>query len=98
MYGILSYRIPIGEQFALTPYGMMEHLIFRNNGTTETPIRGFDTYVAGLNFSLYTNIHIKAEWDYFGLLRNTRSTALPETFTTDEMYSHLYNLQLSVAF
>ena len=98
MYGILSYRIPIGEQFAPTPYGMMEHLIFRNNGTTETPIRGFDTYVAGLNFSLYTNIHIKAEWDYFGLLRNTRSTALPETFTTDEMYSHLYNLQLSVAF
>lgn len=98
MYGILSYRIPLTTDFSLTPYGMMEHLVFRNNGTTETALRGFDTYVAGLNLSLYTNIHIKAEWDYFGLLRNTNSAALPESFTTEEMYSYLYNLQLSVAF
>lgn len=98
MYGLLAYKLPLSTNVSLTPYTMAERVVFRNNGGDLGPVKGFNTYIGGLNFGLFTNVRIKTEVDYFQFLRNNASDELPSSLTDDDLTAMIYNVQLSVAF
>lgn len=98
MYGLLAYRIPMGMNYSLTPYGMYERVVFTNNGGDIGVLRGFNTYLGGLNFSLYSKVRIKLEWDYFEFLKGHGEGALPVQIKASDLHANIYNVQFSVAF
>lgn len=97
MYGLLAYRLPLTTDLSMTPYGMAERVLFKGSDKS-SPVRGFNTYLAGLNFGLFSSIHLKTEVDYFQFLAQDGSASLPSDLDDKDLEALIYNVQLSVAF
>ena len=103
-YGLLAYKLPLGTDYALTPYAMYENVGWKssNGGAgsiTDDGINGFYTVAAGLNFSIFTNFHFKLEYDRLQLLLNSKSSAsFPSSIKEKDLVSNIISSQFSVAF
>lgn len=102
-YGLLGYKLPLGENFALTPYAMYEQVTWEveDKGRAGTlgaeDIDGFSMALCGLNLSLYTNLRIKMEYAQLQLQRPKDST-LPKAIGEKELLTQIISTQFSVAF
>lgn len=108
-YGLAGYKIPIGEQFMLTPYAMFEQVEWERGWNSMGfdlhgyGAMGFQSFLTGLNLSLFSNIRIKAEYNFVRLLPNDDEVGadlggLPMGFKKGDLDAHIVSLQTAVAF
>jgi len=103
-YGMLAYKHTINSNITLSPYFMYEKLAWKSKDAGvatigDGDINGFSLTEGGLNLSLYTNFHIKAEFAQLQLTMNkSSSSSLPTDLTEDDLVSNVFSTQFSVAF
>jgi hypothetical protein len=108
-YGLLAYKIPVGTKLLVTPYGMFEELVFHN--AMNTPgiglygygARGFASILGGVNFSLFSNVRIKLEYNYVRILESNSEVGasfgyMPMGFTPSQLAAHIVSAQFALAF
>lgn len=98
-YGLLSYRVPLGNRLSLTPYVMFEKLWtvdVDNNPEAYAHIMmfdGFTTAIGGLNLKFFSVASVKLEYGFI------RISPQDETIDFGNLLDiHVLNAQLSVAF
>lgn len=102
-YGLVGYKLPLGQNYSLTPYAMFERVTWEeeNEGPASTlstdDFEGFTLVLAGLNMSLFTNFRIKVEYAQLQLLKSDNSS-LPSPIGDKELLTHVISTQFSVAF
>ncbi|HOX53110.1 MAG TPA: hypothetical protein PKY05_16620, partial [Fibrobacteria bacterium] len=104
-YVLLSRNFPIAKNLEVAPYAMHESIGWtdgKNNPALElvaVPMEGFQTWVVGLNFGIYTNVRLKLEYGRVEMEKlNISSGDLANTYTDSDLAFDDFEAQVSVAF
>ncbi|MBK9576992.1 MAG: hypothetical protein IPO40_07960 [Fibrobacteres bacterium] len=104
-YILVSRTFPIVKNLEVAPYAMHESIGWsdvENNPSLElsgVPMKGFETWVAGLNFGIYSNIRLKIEYSHVGIDQvNFSSGDLANTYSDSDLGMDEFDAQLSVGF
>ncbi len=107
-YILVSRTIPLDflvKTFEVAPYVMHESIGWtgadNNRGLylSGIPMEGFQTWIAGLNFGIYSNVRLKLEYSHVGIDEVNFSTGeLANTYTPSDLAVEELDAQLSVAF
>jgi len=104
-YLIVAKTVPVHKNVDVTPYAMYESISWNgavNNqflGLDQTPAVGFHAITAGLNFGLFSNVHVKAEYSHQEPEPlNLGSGPIANNYTYADLAIDEFDAQLSVAF
>jgi|GEM_PF-933991 len=102
-YGLVAYKIAMGNNFGVSPYAMYENVGWKTTDAGarslgDSDINGFYLALSGLNFSIFTNFHLKLEVSRLQLLLNKNPTNFPTDITENDLASNVFSSQFSVAF
>lgn len=112
-YGLVSYLVRMNDTYSVTPYGLFEQITWDQpqntaRGLANFPIDGWNSYMAGLNFGLGSNLRFKIEYVYGQLLvKNPKSWAKPINnaeplqdldYEQGDLDLHTVNAQFTMAF
>jgi hypothetical protein len=104
-YVLLGRQFSINPSFDATPYAMYEQISWSgtdNNpalGFSLVPISGFGTFIAGVNFGIFTNVHLKMEYSHATLsAKNFATGPTANTYADSDLAIDQYAAQFSVAF
>lgn len=106
-YALLGYEITLSPQYTMTPYAMHERIAWENGANNPAldiatfPMKGWSIYMLGLNFGLWNNVHLKAEWSHNEIDANAvgdRSEGTYNNYSSDDLTVERYAAQLSVSF
>lgn len=104
-YILLAKTVPLHRNVDITPYAMFESVSWDGADNNrflqfdQTPVDGFQAITAGLNFGLFSSVHVKAEYSHQEPepVRLT-SGSIANNYTYSDLAIDEFDLQLSVAF
>lgn len=104
-YILLAKSIPIRQNLEVTPYAMYENIDWSNVennpplGLVGVPAKGFQMYVGGLNFGLFSCVRLKLEYSRVAITpKQFSSGQTANTFTDSDLAINEFDAQFSVAF
>ncbi len=109
-YGLIGYRLPIGETMSLTPYAMYEQVEWTNMDDVRSieltgwGLNGFQSTIVGLNWALNSNVRIKTEYNLVRLLASDDDGPdfggfkPPTGFKEGDLDATIISTQFAVAF
>jgi hypothetical protein len=96
-YGLLSYKVPIGQNANLTPYFMYEEIQFEEKNDKSIPTKKFQGFITGLNLNLFRNFYLKTEYNYI-ILPPIQTSPIPNDYEDGDLDIQVFSTQVSVAF